>query len=189
MPLDITVSFCRDYGVVFPDASNLAGQYNMWYKLHQQAAAITQSIGDPPNVAGWAAYYQEPDYHELWINASTLPGRNLFTDTMMQNGYTSSGDNIKGDPVGYTATLTTPADPNLLIQEVIDRHYSEDVSQTVKDYLKSILLNGQLTDNYWSDAWNDYVSAPANMVYYNIVLTRLRSMYKYIMDLSEYQLA
>jgi hypothetical protein len=72
---------------------------------------------------------------------------------------------------------------------VIDRHYSTDVSQTVKDYLKSILLNGQSNDVYWTNAWTDYVNAPTNMTYYNTVLTRLRSMFKYLMDLSEYQLS
>src|SRR5258706_1741657 len=190
MPLDVTVAACRDYGVVFPPAAtNLVGQYNLWNKLYQQASLMTQTIVDPPNVAGCPAYYQEPDYHELWINSSTLPNRNLFTDTMLLNGYTSSGDNIKIDIVAYTATLTNPVDPNLLIQEVIDRHYSTDVSQTVKDYLKNILLNGQITDNYWSDAWNDYISAPTNMTYYNIVLTRLRSMFKNIMEPSEFQLS
>jgi hypothetical protein len=189
-PVDIQIAFCRDMGIVFPDpATNLEGEYNLWYKLYQQAALFNQSIGDPPNVAGWPAYYQEPQFHELWINTTTLPFRNLFTDTMLYNGYTSSGDNIKADAVAYTGTLTNPEDPNLLIQEVIDRHYSEDVSQTLKDYLKSILLNGQITDDYWTYAWQDYISDPTNMTYYNIVQTRLRTMYKYIMDLSEYQLA
>jgi uncharacterized protein (DUF1800 family) len=188
-PLDLTISFCREMGVVFPDTSNLAGQYNLWYKLYQQAALFSQSIGDPPNVAGWPAYYQEPQYHELWINTGTLPFRNLFTDTMIYVGYTSSGDKIIADVVGYTGTLTNPEDPNLLIQEVIDRHYSEDVSQTLKDYLKSILLNGQITDDYWTDAWNNYVSDPTNMTYYTTIQTRLQYMFKYIMDLSEFQLA
>jgi uncharacterized protein (DUF1800 family) len=189
MPLDVTISACRDYGVVFPTASNLEGQYNLWFKVYQQASLMNQSIGDPPNVAGWAAYYQEPEYHELWINATTLPNRNLFTDTMLYNGYTQNGDNIKIDIVAYAATLTNPDDPNLLIQEVIDRHYSTDVSQSLKDYLKNILLNGQSNDVYWTNAWNDYVGAPTNMTYYNTVLTRLRSMFQYLMDLSEYQLA
>lgn len=190
MPLDVTISACRDYGVIFPDAaSNLVGQYNLWNKLNQQTVLMNQSIGDPPNVAGWPAYYQEPEYHELWINSSTLPNRNLFTDTMLYGGYTSQGDNFKIDIVAFTTTLSNPDDPNLLIQEVIDRHYSFDVSQSVKDYLKSILLNGQSNDAYWTQAWNDYISAPTNMSYYTIVQTRLQSMFKYLMDLSEYQLS
>ncbi len=188
-PVDLAVAFCRDYGVVFPDATVLIGQYAMWYKLVQQLATITQNIGDPPNVAGWPSYYQEPQYHELWINSDTLPKRNLFTDVMVNNGFSGSGSSIVADVVAYTATLTNPDDPDLLIQEVIDRHYSEDVSQTVKTYLKNILLSGQISNSYWTIAWNNYIGTPTNTSYYNIVLNRLRSMYQYIMDLSEYQLS
>jgi hypothetical protein len=97
------------------------------------------------------------------------------------------------DVVGYTDVITQPLsnpfDPNLLVQEVIDRHLSIDVSQTVKDTLKSYLLSGQSTDTYWSSAWVDYKNSPTNQTYYNTVLTRLRDMYKYLMNLSEYQLS
>ena len=193
-PVDLAVAFCRDYGVVFPDSTNLIGQYAMWYKLSQQLGILTQNIGDPPNVAGWASYYQEPQFHELWINSDTLPKRNLFTDTMVNNGYNGSGSNIVADVVAYTQSLTNtaltiPFDPDIFIQDVIDRHFSEDVSQTVKDYLKNILLSGQISNYYWTNAWTDYINTPTNTSYYNIVLTRLRSMYQYIMDLSEYQLS
>jgi len=188
-PVDLSVAFCRDYGVLFPNSGNLTGQYATWYKLSQLNGLMTQSLGDPPNVAGWPAYYQEPAFHELWINSDTLPKRNQFTDTMVNNGYNASGNNFLADVVAYTETLTAPDDPDLLVQEVIDRHYSEDVSQVVKDYLKSILLSGQISPSYWTTAWTDYLNAPTNMAYYNIVLTRLRSMYQYIMNLSEYQLS
>ena len=192
-PVDAVMGFCRDYNVVFPTASNLTAQYALWYKLAQEVAVLTQNIGDPPNVAGWPSYYQEPQYHELWINAVTLPARNLFTDVMVNNGINGSGSNIVADVVAYTvivdASLASSGDPDLLIQAVIDLHYSEDVSQTVKDYLKSILLSGQISNSYWTNAWIDYQSDPTNPTYYNIVATRLRAMYQYIMDLSEYQLS
>jgi len=188
-PLDLLVGFCRDYNVVFPDASNLTAQYTHWYKMSQYAALLTQNPGDPPNVAGWPSYYQEPQYHELWINSVTLPNRNVFTDAMVYTGINAASTNIIADVVAYAQTLTTPDDPDLLIQEVIDRHYSEDVSQTVKDYLKNILLSGQISNSYWTSAWNDYITTPTNMSYYNIVLTRLQAMFKYLMDLSEYQLS
>ncbi|MCX6290803.1 MAG: DUF1800 domain-containing protein [Bacteroidetes bacterium] len=188
-PVDILIAMCRDYNVVFPNSSNIIAQYTMWFKMAQYLAIISQNVGDPPNVAGWAAYYQEPGYHELWINSDSLPKRNQFTDAMIYTGITGSGNTIIVDVVAYTAALTTPDDPDLLIQEVIDRHYSEDVSNTVKSYLKNILLSGQASNSYWTNAWNDYLGSPTNMTYYNIVLTRLQAMYKYIMDLSEYQLS
>ena len=63
----------------------------MWSFMQGYAALLQQNIGDPPNVAGWAAYYQAPQFHETWINADTYPRRNLFTDTMIGPGYTRSG--------------------------------------------------------------------------------------------------
>lgn len=188
-PVDVVMAFCRDYNVVFPLSSNLIGQYALWYKLAQNISLLTQDIGDPPNVAGWPSYYQEPQFHELWINSDSLPKRNQFTDAMVLTGINASGSGIIADVIAYTASLTSPDDPDLLIQEVIDLHYSEDVSTTVKDYLKSILLSGQTSNSYWTNAWDDYVNDPTNTMYINIVKTRLRSMYQYIMNLSEYQLS
>jgi uncharacterized protein (DUF1800 family) len=188
-PVDTTIAFCRDYNVVFPTAFSLVAQYDLWLKISSQNTLLNQSIGDPPNVAGWPAYHQEPQFHEIWINADTLPNRNKFTDTMINNGVSGSGNTIIADVVAYTQTLTTPDDPDLLVQEVIDLHYSQDVSQTVKDYLKSILLSGQVNNSYWTIAWNDYITTPSNPTFYNIVRTRLTTMYQYLMNLSEYQLS
>ncbi len=188
-PLDFTVALCRDFNVVFPASTLLEDQYTQWYKIHSQTQSMGQMLGDPPNVAGWPAYYQEPLYHELWINASTLPARNSFSDKMCNNGYASTNSLIILDLVTYTTTLDAADDPNLLIQEVIDRNLSEDVSQAIKDYLKAFLLGGQISDSYWTSAWNDYLGMPTDVGFYNIVSTRLQSMYQYIMDLPEYQLS
>ncbi|MEO8086234.1 MAG: DUF1800 domain-containing protein [Bacteroidota bacterium] len=188
-PLDFTVALCRDFSVTFPDNTLLEDQYFLWNKIHSQAGTMGQMLGDPPNVAGWPAYYQEPSFHELWINSSTLPSRNSFSDKMAHSGYASTNSLIIIDFVLYTTTLDAPDDPGMLIQEVIDRHLSTDVSQTIKDYLKSFLLSGQISDSYWTSAWNDYIGDPNDMGYYQIVQSRLEDMYKYLMDLPEYQLS
>ena len=188
-PIDFAVSHARDFAVAFPDASALEDQYALWYRIFSQASAMGQSIGDPPDVAGWPAYYSAPAYHELWINATTLPARNAFTDRMVSTGYTSGSSNISFDVVAYTETLADATDPNLLIQEVLDRHYCFDPSQTLKDYLKSFLLSGQAQDHYWTDAWDDYLADPTNTMYYGIVESRLQGMYQYLMNLAEYQLS
>lgn len=188
-PLDFTVSLCRDFNVTFPDNSLLEDQYALWYKIYTQSIGMGQTLGDPPDVAGWPAYYQEPSYHELWINAITLPARNIFSDKMCNNGYSSTNSSIIADVVAYTTTLDAAGDPNLLIEEVIDRHLSQGVSQSLKDYLKAFLLSGQLSDSYWTNAWNDYIGSPTDPGYYNIVQSRLKDMYTYLMNLPEYQLS
>lgn len=188
-PLDFAVGMSRDFAVIFPDATNIATQYSQWDRIRSQSSLMQQDLGDPPNVAGWQAYYQTPLFHELWINSDTLPKRNIFSDRMANTGYTVSGQKIWVDVVAYTETLTNPSDPITLIEEVLALHYSVDTGVNLRNYLLSVLLSGQASNSYWTTAWDDYIGSPGNTTYYNIVKSRLQTFYKYIMDLSEYQLS
>jgi uncharacterized protein (DUF1800 family) len=190
-PIDFTIGLCREYRVAFPDqVSDYVSAYSLWQFIYSVSRDMNQELGNPPNVAGWPAYYQEPQYHELWINSDTLPKRNKFSDAMIANGYTKAGKKIIIDPLAFVASLSKPADPNMLISDSLDLLYMIDVSQATKDYLKKeVLLSGQSTDAYWTTAWNNYVGDPNNTMYKNTVLARLKALYKYIMDLSEYQLS
>jgi uncharacterized protein (DUF1800 family) len=188
-PIDFTVALCREFEVVFPDNTDIIAQYAGWDKLRTQASGMQFDVGDPPNVAGFAAYYQEPSFHELWINSDTLPKRNQFSDRMANNGYTSFSKTIVIDVIAFTQGLTNPSDPLALIDEVLSILYAFDSTPGLEAYLLSILLSGQSSNSYWSNAWDDYVNNPTNTVYLNIVKPRLQSFYKYIMDLSEYQLS
>jgi uncharacterized protein (DUF1800 family) len=187
-PIDLVVSTCREFGIVFPAATDYVNVYNMWAYIQNYASVLQQNIGDPPDVAGWKAYYQEPQFHEIWINTDTLPKRNQFTDTMITSGYTRSGVKIVIDPVAFTKKLSNPSDPNILINDALRILYRIDISATSKAALKKqILLSNQDQDYYWTNAWNAYISNPIN-ANYQVVFTRLRDLYKYFMNLSEYQL-
>jgi uncharacterized protein (DUF1800 family) len=188
-PVDFNVGMSREFGIVFPDNADITAQYAAWDRLRSLAATMQDDIGDPPNVAGLTAYYQEPSYHELWISSDTLPKRNQLTDRMMSNGYSNYGQTIEIDSVAFTETLTNPLDPVDLINEVLSMFFAIDSTPGIEAYLLTVLLSGQSTNSYWSSAWNDYITDPTNTMYYNIVKTRLDSFYKYIMDLSEYQLS
>jgi hypothetical protein len=50
-------------------------------------------------------------------------------------------------------------------------------------------LSGQTSDNYWTSAWNGFINNPADMTNANIVKTRLKSFYQYLMRLAEHQLS
>ncbi|HLO81955.1 MAG TPA: DUF1800 domain-containing protein, partial [Chitinophagaceae bacterium] len=107
-PVDYVVSCLREFGVVFPSAYTNA--YIMWNYIRNWCSSMTQDIGDPPNVSGWPAYYQEPQFHEIWINSDTLPKRNRFTDTMITSGYTNSGQKIVIDAIAFAKKLSNPGD-------------------------------------------------------------------------------
>ncbi len=187
-PVDLIVGSCREYGMVFPASSDYVNAYNMWGYLQNYASLLQQNIGDPPDVAGWKAYYQEPQFHEIWINTDTYPRRNLYTDTMINTGYTRSGVKIIIDPVAFTRRLTNPSDPNALIDQALKILYRIDLTSATKTMLKKqILLSNQDQDYYWTNAWNAYLGNPTT-ANYQVVFTRLRDLYKYFMNLAEFHL-
>lgn len=188
-PIDYVVGFCKEFGIVFPPSSNLATQYLMQDYLRVQAANMQQNIGDPPSVSGWPAYYQEPQFHELWINSDTLPRRNQLTDTLITTGYTRNGFKLGVDLLIYVGKMKNPENPNLLIQEATENLCAIAFPLEVIQFLKSILLSGQSSDSYWTDAWNGYLANPTNLVARNLVLNRLTSLFKYLLNLPEYQLS
>ena len=86
--------------------------------------------------------------------------------------------------------MPTPHDPNKLIDDSLKYLYRISISSTLKAQIKKdILLSGQVTDAYWTDAWLMYVANPTNLANATIVKNKLRDLYKYFMNLSEYQLS
>jgi len=189
-PVDNVVSVCREFNVQFPVATDYVGNYNCFQSLNSIAIAQNQNIGDPPNVAGWSPYYQEPQFHEIWINSDTFPKRNQFTDQMLGTGYTRNSANIKIDAISFAKTLPNPGDPNLLISDSIKYLLRLPLLQSSMDQLKKdIILSGQITDSYWTTAWQAYLANPADTTNANIVKTRLTSLYQYLLKLPEFQLS
>ena len=189
-PVDHVVGFLRQYEIAFPDtAVNYLDAYSLYNNMVAQLNGMNQSPVDPPNVAGWPAYYQAPDYNELWINADTLPKRNKFTDLMIETGYTKASSKIIVNTIQFAKNVcTNPADPNLLIDSLFAFLVSTDIDSSLKTTLKiQLLLTGQTSDYYWTDAWNLYITTPTT-INFNIVNTRLKALLKYIMNLPDYQL-
>jgi uncharacterized protein (DUF1800 family) len=189
-PVDLVVGFCREFNLSFPPASDYVSCYGLYSYLVNWASNMQQNIGDPPDVSGWKAYYQAPQFYEVWINSDTLPKRNQFTDTMVQSGYTFNGKKIILDGAEFAKSLPNPGEPNKLIDDLLKVMYRIDLSPASKAQVKmDILLGGQSSDYYWTDAWNQYISNPGNTSNTTTVRNRLRDLLKYFMNLAEYQLA
>jgi len=189
-PLDFVIDLCNEYGVVFPNASDNAATYAVWQSIQAEAAEMQQELGAIPEVAGWYAYYEEPAFHELWVNTSTYTRRNIFTDRMIADGITNNNQTIVIDPIAFATQLANPGDPNLLINQSLEILLRYPLSESAKEFIKrSILLSGQLQDYYWTNAWDAYKANPTDAGSKAIVLSRLKAFYKYIMNLPEYHLS
>ena len=191
-PIDFTVGLCREFNILFPGIEDYVNLYGLWNNIQTTAAQMQQNIGDPPNVAGWPAYYQEPQYDKIWINSDTLPKRNQFTDRMINSGFARNGKKIIIDPYIFAQSLPEPGNPDTLINDSVQLLYSMDLPDKEKKYMKEgILLSGlqgMMSDHYWTDAWNKMISKPDDNANKKDVMNKLRNLYKYLMNLPQYQL-
>ena len=188
-PVDATVGMMRQFQVAFPGPDQLATQYAMWNYIRVQAANMQMHVGDPPNVAGWAAYYQEPQFYELWINTDTLQRRDQFTDRFIGNsGYSSNGVRLLVDPIAFADSLANPGDPAALIDEASRLLFALPITDNQKAFLKETLIPG-LPDYEWTVEWYDYKGNSTNQMKRAAVASKLQALFKFMMNMAEYQLS
>ncbi len=186
-PLDFTVGMIRECAVKLPPRSNPQLQYkHLSYLASTFMPSVDQTIGDPNNVSGFLAYYQTPFFDKLWVNTDTFAKRQSFVNAMVNGGYSNGGFKIFIDPVAIAARMSNPADPNALINDLNKYFYRRELSQPLKDSIKTdILLTGATNDNYWTQAWNAYTGDPANLDNYSVINTRLKSLLFYFLSKQE----
>ncbi len=205
-PLDFAIGLCREFTIPFWSGTSTNFFIQNWQvavanrdrcieALRQHCENTAMSPLDPPSVSGWPAYYQEPLYYELLVNADVYSKRMELIEQLCQGGlsvatpYSSPSSHLlRINFVDFAQTLSNPSDPNALVEEALSRLYAYPVEQPFKDYLKTFLLSGQTADYYWTSAWGDFAANPSNNTYRAIVSARLQGMIQYMLSQSEYML-
>jgi len=90
--------------------------------------------------------------------------------------------------LAFTSQFENAYDPDLLINEATEFLCANRLDDKQKAVLKTILLSGQSTSNYWTEAWAAYKNDTDNAVNASVVSQRLTQFYADIMRSSEYQL-
>lgn len=172
-------------------ATQLFNQYKVWENLNSNARTnMEQGLGLAPTVSGWKAYYQAPAFYQNWINANTIQKRAAYL-TSLVNGYTVSGTSIKIDAIAFIQQFPTleVQSPGTVVDIFVRYLLCLDLPQTYKDELKvQTLLTGQVTDSYWTTAWNNFTGSPTNTSYRTTVNNKLKALVTAIIQLAEFQL-
>jgi uncharacterized protein (DUF1800 family) len=132
-----------------PDALQ---EYNILRRLFTAMIPLEMIMYAPPNVAGWKAYYQAPQFYKIWINAVTLPVRMNYSDGL-SDGYNVSGFQVKLNVLNFVASLDNPADPDDLITEIASILFAQPLVQEQVDSLKD---SHGITNPEWQDEYLDY---------------------------------
>lgn len=188
-PVSHFAGFCRQWEMAYP--TNIEQYYQIYDYANVFGFAAMLWLGDPPNVAGWPAWYQKPGYLRSWITSDSLPKRNQFSDYLLYIGYKRGGNNFIVDPFVVTKQFSDPSSADQLIADAIEFLCPLNLDSLVISGLKNILLPGGIPAYNWTDEWNQANDkANPNYAAANATVTaKLRALYKSIMNLSEYQLS
>jgi hypothetical protein len=155
-----------------------------------EASRMQMEPGNPPNVAGWPAFYQIPVFYEAWINSDTLPRRMQYADKLAAArgyGYYTDKSFLSADVLGLAKAVSEPGKAETIVAEWAELFFPITLTDNQLKYLKDTLLNG-LPDYEWGAEWDDYIAAPTDAAKIKPVETRLRALLTAISEMAEFQL-
>ncbi len=189
-PVDFVVGTLRNFRA--PDFFETDTAQLFWggRTLRKLLNTMQQEPLNPPNVAGWAAYYQAPFFHELWINTDSVQKRVKFINDLSTDGMTIDEQYDKGyfDVIEAAKRCDSPSDPEALIREWASWCFPVTIpDDTIKNF-KAALLGG-LPDYEWGAEWNTFLADETNTTARAAVENKLRQLVKFMLNMAEYHLA
>lgn len=185
-PLDLVMGSLRFFGVTMPDSgSNLMEAYDISYKsLLSNMSQQGLELYDPPEVAGYPAYHQNPEFNRNWISNNGLARRYQFSDILVENG---DNQGFQLDIVSYVDNpqhITDPADPQSMVQELVDDLLPEIITPERFSYFMNDVLLDNLTPANWAGEWNNYKTSGDD----TNVRIQLEKLIRALMQSPEFQL-
>ncbi len=185
-PIDFVAGAFKQFSIPF--SPQLDRYYNAWNTFIRLSIPMQMEYFNPPDVAGWKAWYQEPAYYRSWINAATLAPRVNFTNQLAGNGFVVNTVRHAVNLLELPELVSDPFDPNVLIRELAEWLYPMPLADNQVNYLKGILLPG-LQDFVWTNEYNAYYSNPNNAVVRLAVESKLRNLMRAMLAMPEYHLS
>lgn len=169
---------------------DMASNYEMELSMYWFAETMGQAYASPPSVAGWPAYYQEPSYSKLWVNATHIKTRfDLSSWMSIYTGIPSTlGNNWKVDALTFLDNLSLPADAPTVIDDICDVFSPKGVDAVQKLILKAILTNS-LPDFEWTLQYNEYQANLGNTTFSDPVKQRVELVLGRFFQMPEFHTA
>ena len=163
-PIDFFFKLLRSTNVPMPTSEN--DKYALMSRLFFATEDLEMVMYYPPSVAGWKAFYQEPQFSKFWINGATLPVRMRYSDGITLGvpieTFPNQTFHLGIDVIALAASLDNPSDPNELILEFSKILFPNPVDQGQLDVLKDVLIPG-LPDFEWTVEYSDFASGNTSL--------------------------
>ncbi len=167
-PLDTVLHTMTMFDIAVPDpiSQGNAHYVGFWNRSVQSVmfgyAGLTFQI--PADVAGYPAYYQEPDFHRSWFNSATVICRYNIGQMFLTGSRVLATGNLGGVKLDLakwlknTNTFTNVSDAQGLVAQFCEYLLPEmPDSDRMTYFLESVFSDGlPLAD--WTYEWDKYIS-------------------------------
>jgi uncharacterized protein (DUF1800 family) len=121
---------------------------------------------EPNNVAGYPAYYQDPNYSRDWFNSATLVARYKLPEQFITGTRILSWGSLGGvtfdvvDFIQNSSVINDPADATLIVSELCNYLFPEEPDADRLDYfLNNVFLAGLAAEEWTNTEWPAYLSS------------------------------
>jgi uncharacterized protein (DUF1800 family) len=189
-PYDYVLTMLKsaDFHVALAENHSVAEIYGAYNYLFNQMALMEMNPYGLPEVAGWKAYYQKPQYYRSWINANTLQRRALLANLMGNRGFAVQNNRFRIDFLGFISRLENPSDPNQLIAQLVELLLPQPLTESQLTGLKDVLIPG-LPDFEWTVEYGDWLGDPDNDMKRKAVEDRLKNLFRVLFNMAEFHLS
>lgn len=186
-PMDFTLSLYNQFNVKIPD-EDLEKQYAIWFDGYDEVRDMQMTYYEPPDVAGWKSYYQEPVFYRSWINSVTLIQRQKLISKLLGNGIVVQGVRIKVDVIQFISELPNVLDINEMLRHASMILFPKPLSESQILAFKEILIPG-LPDFEWTIEFQSYLNDPDNEALRNAVEAKLKNLFLAMTSMPEYHMS
>ncbi|MBC6994674.1 DUF1800 domain-containing protein [Neolewinella lacunae] len=143
-------------------------------------------LRNPPSVAGWTAYYQEPSFYRLWLNTTTIQQRTTFQRDATLRWFFFNRQRRYVNWLALLEDFANPFDANAMVAEMAQRFFPQPLLAEQLIAVKELLLPG-LEDFVWTGEYANYTANPDDANLRESVSKRLTDMMFGMLQLAEFQ--
>jgi uncharacterized protein (DUF1800 family) len=169
-PLELSFQAMTFFGMPIPDPITQNTIHHVRFYTgavrNRMLSLAGMNIFSPSDVAGYPAYYQEPDFNRQWFNSSTIVARYKLPAMLLSGKYliggsanVDFGSKLDIAPwVKNSGVATNPRIADTLVTDLIKYLLPETPdSDRVTYYTNDILLDN-LPATDWTYEWDNYVA-------------------------------
>ncbi len=195
-PLELNYHTMSFFGMPLPDPMTNTAGYRQIFELGMLQRAFGTAnlpLFFASDVAGYPAYYSDPDFSHQWFNSSTIITRYKVGEMYLSGKLTIGGGNQANNPLGTkldiapwvknSGAISNALDSQILVEDLLKYLLPEEVDTDRFNYFHIQVFLDNLPPADWTYEWQNYLNTNDATE----VTLALQRLIKAIMYSPEYQ--